>query len=301
MPEKIGFIGLGVMGEPICRNLARKSGKPVVGFDLADAPLQRLAEVGVMRAASPAQLAEQSDVIFMALPSGKHVEAVCGGPDGLLAHAAARHTIVDLGTSAVDLTRALATRFAAKGADYADAPIARTRQAAEEGTLSVMVGAADVTFAKLKPLIGTFATDITHCGPVGSGQVVKILNNMVLMQTVVALAEALEAAKRAGLNGRLLFETLMKGSADSFALRNHGMKAMLTDMFPERAFSTRYARKDLGYALDLAQSVGIKLEGAELADRLLEQAVDEGFGDLYWPVLSRVVAASRRQPKTGAA
>jgi len=301
MPGTIGFIGLGVMGEPICRNLARKSGRPVAGFDLADAPLQRLAESGVARAASPAQLAAQCDVIFLALPSGKHVEAVCCEPAGLLAHATARHTIVDLGTSAVDLTKALAGRFAAKGADYADGPIARTRQAAEEGTLSVMVGAADATFARLKPLIGTFGTDITHCGPVGSGQVVKILNNMVLMQTVVALAEALEAAKRAGLDGRLLFETLMKGSADSFALRNHGMKAMLVDTFPERAFSTRYARKDLGYALDLARSVGIKLEGAELADRLLGQAVDEGFGDLYWPVLSRVVAASRCRSETGAA
>jgi 3-hydroxyisobutyrate dehydrogenase-like beta-hydroxyacid dehydrogenase len=216
-----------------------------------------------------------------------------------LAHATARLTIVDLGTSAVDLTRTLAGRFAAKGAGYADAPIARTRQAAEEGTLSVMVGADQATFARLKPLIETFATDITHCGPVGSGQVVKILNNMVLMQTVVALSEALEAAKRAGLDGRLLFETLMKGSADSFALRNHGMKAMLADTFPERAFSTQYARKDLGYALDLARSVDIRMEGAELADRLLTAATDQGFGDLYWPVVSRVVA-SRRQTETGA-
>jgi 3-hydroxyisobutyrate dehydrogenase-like beta-hydroxyacid dehydrogenase len=300
MAETIGFIGLGVMGEPICRNLARKSGRSVVGFDLADAPLQRLAEAGVTRAASPAALAQQCGVIFLALPSGKHVEAVCDGPDGLLAHATAQHTIVDLGTSAVDLTRALAERFAVKGAGYADAPIARTRQAAEEGTLSVMVGADQSTFVKLKPLIETFATDITHCGPVGSGQVVKILNNMVLMQTVVALAEALEAAKRAGLDGRLLFETLMKGSADSFALRNHGMKAMLVDTFPERAFSTQYARKDLGYALDLARSVDIRMEGAELADRLLAATTDQGFGDLYWPVVSRVIA-SRRQTKTGAA
>jgi 3-hydroxyisobutyrate dehydrogenase-like beta-hydroxyacid dehydrogenase len=300
MAKAIGFIGLGVMGEPICRNLARKSGNQVVGFDLADAPLQRLADVGVTRAASLASLAEQCDVIFLALPSGKHVEAVCDGPDGLLAHATAQHTIVDLGTSAVDLTRQLAGRFAAKGASYADAPIARTRQAAEEGTLSVMVGADQATFAKVKPLIETFATDITHCGPVGSGQVVKILNNMVLMQTVVALAEALEAAKRAGLDGRLLFETLMKGSADSFALRNHGMKAMLADTFPERAFSTQYARKDLGYALDLARSVDIRMEGAELADRLLAAATDRGFGDLYWPVVSRVVA-SRSRTETGAA
>ena len=300
MRETIGFIGLGVMGEPICRNLARKSGRSLLGFDLADAPLQRLAEDGVTRAASPAALAQQCGVIFLALPSGKHVEAVCGGPDGLLAHVTAQLTIVDLGTSAVDLTRALAERFAVKGAGYADAPIARTRQAAEEGTLSVMVGADAATFVKLKPLIETFATDITHCGPVGSGQVVKILNNMVLMQTVVALAEALEAAKRAGLDGRLLFETLMKGSADSFALRNHGMKAMLVDTFPERAFSTQYARKDLGYALDLARSVDVRMEGAELADRLLAAATDQGFGDLYWPVVSRVIA-SRRQTKTGAA
>jgi 3-hydroxyisobutyrate dehydrogenase-like beta-hydroxyacid dehydrogenase len=295
MSETIGFVGLGVMGEPICRNLARKRDAQVIGYDVADAPLARLAEAGVQRATSLSSLAAQSSVIFLALPSGKHVEAVCEGPGGLLAYAGARHTIVDLGTSAVQLTRALAHRFIAKGARYADAPIARTRQAAEEGTLSVMIGADDDTFAKIKPLIATFATDITHCGAVGAGQVVKILNNMVLMQTVVALAEALETAKRAGLDGRLLFETLMKGSADSFALRNHGMKAMLIDTFPERAFSTLYARKDIGYALDLARSVDIKLEGAELADRLLGQAADKGFGDLYWPVLSRIVAASDRE------
>ena len=217
---------------------------------------------------------------------------VCGGPDGLLGHAEARHTIDDLGTSAVEPPRELAQRFAAKGASYADAPIARTRQAAEEGTLSVMVGADEATFGKLRPLIATFATDITHCGAIGAGQVVKILNNMVLMQTVVALAEALETAKRAGIDAGLLFETLAKGSADSFALRNHGMKAMLPGSFPERAFSTHYARKDITYALDLAQTVDIRLEGAELADKLLGESIDAGFGDLYWPVLARIIEAS---------
>ena len=293
MTTAIGFIGLGVMGEPMCRNLACKTGLPVFGFDRADAPLQRLAEVGVKRAASLAELATQCDVIFMALPSGKHVQAVCDGDDGLLSHADARHTIVDLGTSPVEASRDLAKRFAAKAVSYADAPIARTRQAAEQGTLSVMVGADTAIFNKLQPLIATFATDITHCGAVGAGQVVKILNNMVLMQTVVALGEALETAKRAGLDAKLLFDTLAKGSADSFALRNHGMKAMLLDAFPERAFSTEYARKDITYALDLAKSVGIKLQGAELADKLLGEAIDAGYGDLYWPVLARVIKASR--------
>lgn len=293
MSAAIGFVGLGVMGEPMCRNLARKSGIPVFGFDRAEAPLQRLAEVGVKRAASLEELASQCEVIFMALPSGKHVQAVCESDGGLLYSATSRNTIVDLGTSPVELSRDLASRFGGKGANYADAPIARTRQAAEQGTLSVMVGASVAVFEMVRPLIAAFATDITHCGDVGAGQTVKILNNMVLMQTVIALGEALETAKRAGLDAAVLFDTLAKGSADSFALRNHGMKAMLPDVFPARAFSTEYARKDLGYALDLARSVGIKLQGAELADQLLGDAIAAGYGDLYWPVLTRVIRDSR--------
>lgn len=294
MAQTIGFVGLGVMGEPMCRNLAKKSGASVLGYDRDAAPLQRLAEFGVTCAASLVELAAACDIIFLALPSGAHVQAVCEGPDGLLAHAAARHVIVDLGTSPVDLTRDLAKRFTAKGARYADAPIARTRQAAEDGTLSIMVGADEAVFAAIKPLLATLATDITHCGPVGAGQIVKILNNMVLVETVVALGEALATAREAGLDGKVLFETLTKGSADSFALRNHGMKAMLVDNFPERAFSTQYARKDIGYALDLAKSVGLKLDGAENADAVLAKASNAGFGDLYWPVIYRVIANSRK-------
>jgi 3-hydroxyisobutyrate dehydrogenase-like beta-hydroxyacid dehydrogenase len=236
-------------------------------------------------------LSRTCGIIFLALPSGKHVEAVYSGEDGLIAHARTGQIIVDLGTSPVDLTRALAAQFAAKGAHYADAPIARTRQAAEDGTLSIMMGADAETFAAIQPLLACCATDITHCGPVGSGQIVKILNNMVLVETVVALSEALIVARRAGLDGKILFETLMKGSADSFALRNHGMKAVLPNIFPERAFSTEYMGKDIGYALDLAADVGAKVHGAELASRLLREASEAGFGNFYWPVVSRVIGA----------
>jgi 3-hydroxyisobutyrate dehydrogenase-like beta-hydroxyacid dehydrogenase len=287
----IGFIGLGVMGEPMCRNLASRSGQKVIGFDRALEPLSRLKAVGVEAAASLKVLAEACGVIFLALPSGKHVEAVCAGPDGLLSAVRPGTLVVDLGTSPVELTRNLATRFAAAGARYADAPIARTRQAAEEGTLSIMVGADDAVFDELRPLLRAFATDITHCGPVGAGQIVKIMNNMVLVETVVALSEAIAIARQSGLDGRVLFETLTKGSADSFALRNHGMKAILQDNFPERAFSTDYARKDLSYALSLARSVGIKARGAETADDLLRQTSEEGYSDLYWPVVSRVIGS----------
>jgi len=285
----IGFIGLGVMGEPMCRNLARKSGRPVIGFDRVSAPLERLAEAGVRAASGVAELARQCGVVFMAVPSGAHVEEVCSGSDGLLAGVAAGTIVVDLGTSPVDLTRELAARFAAAGARYADAPIARTRQAAEDGTLSIMVGADAETFAGLKPLLLTMATDVTLCGGIGAGQMVKILNNMVLVETVVALSEAIAIARHAGLDGQTLFETLMKGSADSFALRNHGMKAILPGVFPERAFSTDYARKDLSYALALADQVGVTAHGAETADRLLRRAAESGHGQLYWPVVSRLI------------
>lgn len=133
MAPAIGFIGLGVMGEPMCRNMARKSGQSVIGFDPGGCAAAASRRRGRHACGVVADLARQCDVIFMALPSGKHVQAVCDGDDGLIRHADGRHTIVDLGTSPVEPSRELARRFAAKGAAYADAPIARTRQAAEEG------------------------------------------------------------------------------------------------------------------------------------------------------------------------
>lgn len=137
----IGFIGLGVMGEAMCRNLALKSGRPVIGLDKNPAPLSRLAVDGVTTADTVAGLAQACSVIFLALPSGQFLAEVCTGADGLLAHARPGAMIVDLGTSPVSLTRELATAFTARQVEYADAPIARTRQAAETGTLSIMVGA----------------------------------------------------------------------------------------------------------------------------------------------------------------
>jgi hypothetical protein len=200
--------------------------------------------------------------------------------------------VVDLSTSPVDTTRALAAEFAARGVAYADAPVARTRAAAEAGTLSVMVGADEALFARLQPLIATFATEITLCGGIGCGQVVKILNNMVLFETVMALSEARSIGQRAGVDPTLLFDTLSKGSADSFALRSHGMKAMLPQDFPERAFSVHYARKDLTYALALARETGVAAQGAQLVDSLFARAIAQGLGDQYHPVISRLFDAA---------
>jgi hypothetical protein len=286
--KTIGFIGLGVMGEPICRNLVKKSGAAVTAFDLSPEPIARLRTEGAAIAGSVAEIVSKSEIVLLCLPSAKHVRSVFEG-DGILKNIQKDQVVVDLGTSSVQLTRDFARQLQARGASWADAPIARTRQAAQDGTLSVMVGAAPELFARVEPLIRCFATDVTRCGEVGAGQVIKILNNMVLFETVNALAEAVAVAKRNGVDPALLLDTLSKGSADSFALRNHGIKAIVPGNFPKRAFSTEYALKDLSYALELAHDAGIKIRGAELIGQVLQEAIEAGSGDAYFPVIAKYI------------
>lgn len=289
MDDTIGFIGLGVMGEPMCRNLALRSGKRVVGFDLSPEPSARLAEAGVARAGSALEVLAAARTVFLSLPGGREVEQVCLGPHGLVSRAQAAHTVVDLSTSPPALARRLYEEFEGRAAAFADAPVARTRQAAVDGTLSVTVGATESCFERIEPLLRCVASEVTRCGSAGAGQAVKILNNMVLFQTGVALAEALAIGRRAGLDGKVLFDALAKGSADSFALRNHGMKAMLPGVFPERAFSAEYALKDLSYAIDMAEASGLSTPGADGARMYLERAIELGHGKAYWPAILKAL------------
>jgi 3-hydroxyisobutyrate dehydrogenase-like beta-hydroxyacid dehydrogenase len=288
----IGFIGLGVMGEPMCRNIIAKSGHRVRVLDLDPAPVQRLVALGAEAAVDVGALVRDCQVVLVSLPSGKVLVELAHAPGGLLAQMKQGQIFVDLGTSAVKLTRELAAEFGARGVRYLDAPVARTRQAAEAGTLSVMIGGEVATFEEIKPLLACCASDITHCGRIGSGQVTKILNNMVLFQTVAALSEAYAIAHHAGFDPKLIFETLAKGSGDSFALRNHGAKAIIPQVFPLRAFSVEYAKKDLSYALELAAEHGIDAAGALRVDALFAQAIAKGLGDPYFPVISRLVDGS---------
>jgi 3-hydroxyisobutyrate dehydrogenase-like beta-hydroxyacid dehydrogenase len=291
--QTIGFIGVGVMGEPMCRNLKRKSAARVIALDRDPAPLQRLAQDGVVIAATVREVVAAADVLFLSLPSGEAVDALMHGADGVIGSLRAGQIVVDLGTSPVDLTRTLAHELAQRGATFMDAPVARTRAAAEAGTLAVMVGSDAATFATVRPLIATFASEITLCGAVGCGQVVKILNNMVLFETVLALSEAKTIAERAGVEAAVLFDALSKGSADSFALRNHGMKALLPGEFPPRAFPVIYARKDLSYALRLAEDTGVDARSARVADYWFAQAIERGVQNQYWPVVSKLLGDER--------
>ena len=288
MTDMIGFIGVGTMGEPMCRNLAKKSGMTVLAADRDPAPLKRLEADGV-KTASLDEIATTCRTIFLSLPGGKEVAQVCLGEGGLVDKAKLGWTVIDLSTAPPRLAQRLYEEFEGKASAFADAPVARTRQAAIDGTLSIMVGATPLTFERIEPLLRHMASEVTHCGAAGAGQTVKILNNMVLFQTVVALAEALTIARAQGVDGKVLFETLAKGSADSFALRNHGMKAMLPGVFPERAFSSEYALKDLSYAIEMGEQHGVPGLGADVAREVMERAVELGHGKEYWPVLVKAI------------
>jgi hypothetical protein len=287
----LGFIGLGVMGEPMCRNLARRAGAPVVAHDTRAEPLAALAADGVAAAGSAAEVAARADLVFLCLPGEPQVRAVCLGPAGLVAASRAGQTVVDMSTAPVALARELDAAFGARGVAFADAPVARTAQAARDGTLSIMVGGEAAVFERLRPYLGCMGSEVTHCGPVGAGQAVKLMNNMVVAQTVVALAEALAVARASGaVDPRVLFETLAKGSADSFVLRNHGMKALLPDQHPTRgAFPTSYILKDLGYALALAESAGLRLPQAETTRALMERTAAAGHAASYYTAVLRVI------------
>ena len=283
--ETIGFIGLGVMGEPMCGHLARRSGKTVLAYDLNKEPLNRLRDQGVA-SASPQELAASCQVILFSLPDGKAMQSVVAT---LEPHLRPGQCIVDTSTSSVAMTREIGARLEAKGTLFADAPVARTREAASRGELSIMVGASDSTFAHVRAILETMGTDVTHCGPIGCGQVVKILNNMLVFQHTAALAEAIALGRRNGVPPEVLLPTMAMGSGDSFVLRNHGMKSMVPRVFPERAFSVRYSIKDLSYALEMADAAGLNLKAAKLTMERLQEAERQGHGDQYHPVVLEVI------------
>jgi 3-hydroxyisobutyrate dehydrogenase-like beta-hydroxyacid dehydrogenase len=293
----LGFIGLGTMGAPICRNLAAKSGLEIRAYDSDLDALSQMDEPGVAPAESVKEVAERADIIFLSLPGWQQVSGVCLGAASLLSHLKPGGLVVDLSTTPVNHTRDLHARFAARGIHFVDAPVARTRQAAIDGTLSVMVGANEKDFARLKPLLAHFATDISLCGGPGAGQAVKLVNNMMLFQNVVAIAEGLALLSHVGVDPELAFETLAKGSADSFALRNHGMKAMLKGDYPEKAFSSEYALKDIRYALRLAEEAGLFLHGADNAKEIIKKAIRAGYGKEYFPALAKIVAGKASAKK----
>lgn len=289
--DTIGFIGLGAMGGPMCHNLARKAGVPVVAHDLSTERVDAAVAAGATAAADLATAAS-CDLVFVCVPGEPETREVCLGPGGVVEHARSGQIVVDSTTATVEVNREVAEALAGKGARFADAPVARGVINAQEGTLSVTVGADPEVFDLVQPWLAHVGTDIAHCGPVGTGTVMKLMNNMVLFENVSALAEAMAIATRAGVERERVFELLGQGSADSFALRRHGSH-MTSGDYPTDRFPTTYSRKDLTYALALAAHVGVDAAGAALVAERFDEVIDRGWGQSYSPVVYRLFEEQR--------
>ena len=288
----IGFIGLGVMGAPMCRNIAKKHLGAVLAFDMSESACVALSDVGVMQAQSVADLAESADIICLSLPGGDAVREVCLGTQGIANAISKPRYVIDLSTTTVASARDTADQLAQVGIVFIDAPVARTREAAQRGDLSIMVGASQQDFDAVLPILAMMGSDVTLCGPVGCGQVVKLANNALVFENTLALAEILVIAERAGVEGALLLEAISKGSGDSFVLRNHGTKSLLPRHFPEQSFPPEYAVKDLAYLLELAHQVGVDARVTHQCRQFYNATLQAGFAGRYFPAVIEVVAGN---------
>lgn len=275
------------MGSRMCRNLVRRSGRPVIGYDVMPERIAACVAAGAEAGASVGDVVERADMVLFCVPGEPQVREVCFAADGLIAHSRRGQTIVDMTTATVEVDREVAAALAERGVDFADAPVARGVPAAEDGTLAITVGASDEVFRRIEPMLRCMGEEISHCGGVGTGQVMKLMNNMLIFQTVGALAEALAIATRAGVDRERVFQILQKGSADSYVMRKHGAH-MTSGDYPDDVFPTTYSLKDLRYALDLAAKVGVDARGAKLVEQRFVEAIDAGLGHLYSPVIYRL-------------
>ena len=285
--KNIGFIGLGVMGSPMCKNLVKNKQWHIIVHDLDNSKEKELEKNGASIAKNLSELFNLADMVITCLPGGDFVKDIYLGKEKIVSEIKPNKFIIDMSTSQPDLMIELNKLITKKGSFFADAPIARTRQAARNGTLAIMVGSKREVYERIFPILEFMGNNIMHCGDVGTGQITKILNNMILFQTVVALSEAANIAEKYNMSVEDLFENITKCSGDSFALRNHGLKSIAQNHFPSPAFSSEYALKDLSYAINLGKTHNLNLPGANTAKKLLEKSIKNGDKDLYFPVIKK--------------
>lgn len=285
--KKLGVIGLGDLGSLICRRLVASRDhlglEKVVGFDSDDGAAEHLSDDRIGKSSSIAHLVDAVDLVMLCLPNADELAKVARRHDGLLDCVRAGQVLLDLGSSPVPLTRQLATAFNAKGVVFMDSPVTRIGVAGpgkmmHEKLSTVIAGEAGSVQAVL-PYIRCFSKEITHVGNVGAAQVVKQMEDLLRIQSVTALAEALSMARAAGIDGMMLFEALLKGGGDSSALRHHGLGRMLQSDFGADPLTSASAARRLDDGIRFAESLAVDVPGARHSLALLRQAIDHGLGD----------------------
>ncbi|MCB2216532.1 MAG: NAD(P)-dependent oxidoreductase [Desulfobulbaceae bacterium] len=287
--KTVGFIGLGLMGRPMCRNLMKAGLTPVV-YNRSPQPRQELAREGAVAADSPAEVAEQADIIVIMVADTPAVEHVLTGPDGVLHSLRSATLLIDMGTTAVPATRRLAALVEEKGALYVDAPVSGGTIGAEAGTLTIMAGGSEQAFALARPVLSLLGERITHVGATGAGQVAKAANQVIVGLNIGAVAEALALAKAAGVDPARVRAALRGGFADSRILEVHGQRMLDNNFAPGGKCTTQ--RKDMHQALELAAELGLEMPATALSRDLYDRLIDDGDGDLDHAALFRLYTKS---------
>jgi 2-hydroxy-3-oxopropionate reductase len=287
--ERVGFIGLGIMGRPMAQNLLR-AGYPLVVHNRSRAAVEALVAAGAERASTPREVAERSDVVITVVPDSPDVEAVVLGPDGVAEGARAGMLLIDMSTVAPATARRLAAAMRAKGADALDAPVSGGQAGAEQGTLSIMAGGSAESFARARPIFEVLGRNVVHVGDAGAGQVAKACNQLVVAATIAAVSEALVLAAKSGVDPARVREALLGGFAQSRILEAHGLR-MLERRF-EPGFRVRLQLKDVRIVTSTGRALGVPLPVAEAAEGLLAGLVESGGGELDH---SALVTAIERQ------
>jgi 2-hydroxy-3-oxopropionate reductase len=257
MPKpKGGFIGLGIMGRPMAHNLL-KAGYPLTVHSRSQPPVDELVAAGATAAASPRQVAEQSDVIITMLPDSPDVEQVALGPDGLIEDARPGLIWVDMSTIAPAVAVRVATALAERGARCLDAPVSGGDVGAQQGTLSIMAGGDEATFEQIQPIFDVLGKSAVLCGPSGAGQTVKACNQVLVAVTIAGVSEALVLGAKAGVDPAKVVQVLSGGLARCGVLENRGQRMVRGDFEP--GFRIRLHYKDLNIVRQTSKDYGVPL------------------------------------------
>lgn len=279
----IGFIGLGLMGKPMARNL-HKAGAQVIVHNRSQAAVDELAGEGMTPASSPTEVMDRAKTVILMLPDTGAVEIIL---EAIIPAVTPGDLIIDMGTTEATFTRTMAARIEAAGGAYVDAPVSGGTIGAENATLSIMAGGTDSAVDHARPILEAMGSRVVHVGAVGAGQVAKAANQVIVGLTISAVGEALKLAERAGADPAKVREALKGGFADSRILEVHGQRMINGDFTPGGKCVTQ--RKDLDQALKLGREYGLELPTTALVMGQYDRVIEAGFGDLDHAALIKIL------------
>ncbi|MDH3608470.1 MAG: NAD(P)-dependent oxidoreductase [Gammaproteobacteria bacterium] len=284
--NRIGLIGLGIMGKPMANNLLQANHNLGL-YARNPKSLRSFSANNIEIYNSPAELAEHCDITITIVSDSPDVENIITGNDGIIYGAKPKHLVIDMSTISPEVTRSLAHQLAAKDIDMLDAPVSGGEQGAIDGTLSIMVGGKTDVFNYAYPVLQVLGKNIVHIGDHGAGQVSKACNQILAAQTVAAVGEAFLLAKSSGVDPNKVRDALLGGFANSKVLELHGKRILDNNYKP--GFKAELHFKDIGIALKSAQENNISIPGTEMVEKYLRKLVEQGDGELDSAAIAKIV------------